>query len=102
MNTLLLAYAGASLPIILLSSARLNEDNLNRPSETLSQDLGPLSNLYRFFEEQINIANTEEIAVEVIRTLSGSIGLVAAVPVTTALAAILVGTKSRREPSEVR
>ncbi len=94
-NTLLLAYAGASLPIILLSSARLNEDNLNRPSETLSQDLGPLSNLYRFFEEQINIANTEEIAVEVIRTLSGSIGLVAAVPVTTALAAILVGTKSR-------
>lgn len=96
-NTLLLAYAGASLPIVLLSSARLNEDNLDRPSETLSEDLGPISNLYRFFEQQLNIANTEEIAVEVIRTLCGSIGLVAAVPATTALAAILVGTSAKRE-----
>ncbi len=100
-NTLLLAYAGASLPIVILSSARLNDDNLDRPSGTLSEDLGPVSNLYRFFEEQINIANTEEIAVEVIRTLCGSIGLVAAVPATTALAAILVGTSAKAEQETI-
>jgi hypothetical protein len=32
------------------------------------------------------------VAVEIVRTLCGSIGLVAAVPITTMLAAILVGT----------
>ena len=35
-------------------------------------------------------ANSESIAVEIVRTLCGSIGLVAAVPLTTALAATLV------------
>lgn len=59
-NTLLLAYLGASLPLaILLALAR--------------QPLGA-------------IASSEVIAVEIVRTLVGSIGLVAAVPVTTWLA----------------
>jgi uncharacterized membrane protein len=62
-NTLFLAYAGAALPLLLLFTLA-------------SQSIG-------------NIANGEVVAVEVTRALVGSIGLVAAVPVTTALAAWL-------------
>lgn len=65
-NTLLLAYAGASMPLLLLFAVS-------------NQSLG-------------TIANAELISVEIVRTLCGSIGLVAAVPITTALAAILLGT----------
>ncbi len=60
-NTLLLAYAGAGMPLMLLFV-------LSR------QSLG-------------TVANTEEVAIEIVRTLVGSIGLVVAVPLTTALAA---------------
>jgi uncharacterized membrane protein len=60
-NTLVLAYAGASLPMLLLFS-------LGRG------DYGSLVN-YSF------------VAEEVVRTLVGSLGLVAAVPLTTAIAA---------------
>jgi len=63
-NTLLLAYAGASLPLILLF-------------EVSQQSLA-------------TVANSELVAVEIARTLCGSIGLVAAVPLTTSLAAIVV------------
>ncbi|HEX2152417.1 MAG TPA: YibE/F family protein [Acidimicrobiia bacterium] len=62
-NTLLLAYAGAAMPLLLLF--------------TLS-DL-PIG----------IVANSEVVAVEIVRTLVGSIGLVAAVPFTTWLAARL-------------
>ncbi len=100
-NTLLLAYAGASLPLLMLSSAKLTNDQLDQPAPILSNDLGPLSTIYRFFEQQLNVANSEEIAVEVVRTLCGSIGLVAAVPATTILAAVLVGTSAKREAEEL-
>jgi uncharacterized membrane protein len=60
-NTLLLAYAGASLPLLVLFVLA-------------RQSLG-------------TIANSEIVAVEITRTLVGSIGLVAAVPLTTWLAA---------------
>jgi uncharacterized membrane protein len=60
-NTLALAYAGASMPVLLLL--------------ILSQ------------QSLVTVASGEVIATEVIRTLVGSIGLVAAVPVTTWLAA---------------
>jgi uncharacterized membrane protein len=59
-NTLVLAYAGSALPLLLLFSVA--ERGL---ADTLT---------------------TQVIATEVVRTLVGSIGLVAAVPVTTALA----------------
>jgi len=62
-NTLVLAYAGASLPLLLLFS---------------SAELG-----------LVETANLEVIAKEIVATLVGSIGLVAAVPVTTGLAALL-------------
>jgi uncharacterized membrane protein len=62
-NTLVLAYVGASLPVLLIfSSADLG----------LGEALG-----------------TELVAKEVVATLVGSIGLIAAVPLTTALAAAL-------------
>lgn len=64
-NTLALAYAGASMPVLLLL--------------VLSQ------------QSLTTVASGEVIATEIVRTLVGSIGLVAAVPVTTALAAWAVG-----------
>ncbi|MDP8959684.1 MAG: YibE/F family protein [Actinomycetota bacterium] len=60
-NTLVLAYAGASMPLLVLFVLT-------------GQSLG-------------TIANSELVATEILRTLVGSIGLVAAVPVTTWLAA---------------
>jgi uncharacterized membrane protein len=60
-NTLVLAYAGAALPLMLVF--------------TLSgRGLGDL-------------LTTQDVATEIVRTLVGSIGLVASVPITTALAA---------------
>lgn len=63
-NTLLLAYAGASMPLLLLFAV-------------LDQPL-------------LDVANGEVVAAEIVRTLLGSIGLVAAVPLTTWLAAVTV------------
>ena len=69
--TIAFAYAGAALPTLLLISV------YDRPvGQTLT---------------------SAEIAEEVVRTLVGSIGLVAAIPLTTALAALLVlGAGPRR------
>ena len=63
-NTLVLAYAGASLPLFLLFT---------------QADQGLL-----------DVVNGEAVAVEVVRTLAGSVGLVASVPLTTALAVLVV------------
>jgi len=46
-----------------------------------------------------DIVTTEEVATEIVRTLVGSIGLVASVPITTAVAATW-RTRSRPEPSD--
>ena len=64
-NTLVLAYAGASLPLLLF----------------FVQGDQPVGRLL----------TSELIAVEVVRMLVGSIGLVASVPITTALAAAVLG-----------
>ncbi|WP_420034562.1 YibE/F family protein [Streptomyces sp. cg28] len=63
-NTLVLAYAGAALPLLLLFSIAQSSVS--------------------------DVANSELVAEEIVRTLVGSIGLVASVPVTTALAALVV------------
>ena len=63
-NTLLLAYAGAAMPLLLFFVLA-------------GQSIG-------------TILNSEIVAVEVVRTLVGSIGLVAAVPITTWLSAAFV------------
>lgn len=62
-NTLVLAYVGAALPVLLLFS-------------TQDIDLG-------------TAVQREAVAEEVVATLVGSIGLIAAMPLTTALAAVL-------------
>jgi uncharacterized membrane protein len=66
-NTLVLAYLGASLPLIVLFAAGRQDPLL--------------------------IASGEVVAVEVVRAMVGSIGIVAAVPVTTAVAVMLVGRR---------
>jgi uncharacterized membrane protein len=71
-NTLVLAYAGASLPVLLIFS------------------LGDVS-----FGDALN---SEAVASEVVATLVGSIGLIAAVPLTTAAAAALA---VRLDPAEL-
>jgi uncharacterized membrane protein len=50
------------------------------------------------------VANAELVAQEIVRTLVGSIGLVASVPVTTALAALVVAADrpGEAEPGPVR
>lgn len=63
-NTLVMAYAGAALPVLLLASLS-------------GVDAG-------------SILGSQEIASEIVRTLAGSVGVVAAVPVTTLLAALVV------------
>ncbi|MFD5630658.1 YibE/F family protein [Streptomyces sp. NPDC127072] len=71
-NTLVLAYAGAALPLLLLFSIA-------------QSSVGA-------------VANSELVAEEIVRTLVGSIGLVAAVPVTTALAALVVSADRTGAP----
>jgi len=60
-NTLVLAYAGASLPLLLMF--------VDNPQPIMT------------------ILNNEMIAEEIVRTLIGSIGLILAVPITTYIAA---------------
>ena len=63
-NTLFLAYVGASLPLIVLFAAGRQDPLLT--------------------------ASSEVVAVEIVRAVVGSIGIVLAVPLTTAVAAALV------------
>lgn len=75
-NTLFLAYAGASLPLLILFA-------------TSGEPLG-------------SVATSEVVAVEIVRTLCGSIGLIAAVPLTTVLAALLArDDRAGAEPAQL-
>lgn len=69
-NTLILAYTGASLPLILSMMAY-------KP---------PL----------LKTMNADFLAVEIIRSLSGSIGLVLAIPITAAVAGLLMQDSGHR------
>ncbi|QTT74767.1 YibE/F family protein [Streptomyces mobaraensis NBRC 13819 = DSM 40847] len=70
-NTLVMAYAGASLPLLLLFSIA-------------DSGVG-------------TVATSEVVAEEIVRTLVGSIGLVLSVPVTTLLAALVVSADRHTE-----
>jgi uncharacterized membrane protein len=74
-NTLVLAYAGASMPLLILFI--LSEQSLG------------------------TVANSEALATEIVRTLVGSIGLVASVPITTWLA-VYLGESRLAEPRSSR
>jgi uncharacterized membrane protein len=69
-NTLVLAYAGASMPVLILFLLS------DQPATT--------------------VANGEIVATEIVRTLVGSIGLVASVPITTWLAVHVAPTGAGR------
>ncbi len=71
-NTLVLAYAGASLPLLVLIAAA-------------ARPLG-------------QVLTSQTIATEIVRSVVGTLGLIAAVPITTWLAASL----ARREPPRER
>lgn len=71
-NTLVLAYAGASLPLLLL---------------VVTNGLGVGDALTR-----------EQLAQEVVRSVVATIGLVAAVPITTGLAALVCGAARSPAP----
>jgi uncharacterized membrane protein len=74
-NTLVLAYVGAALPVLLIFSAA---------------DLSVS-----------DVVNLEIVAKEIVAMLVGSIGLIAAVPLTTGLAALLaVGEAPEQIPEE--
>lgn len=70
-NTLVLAYVGAAMPMLLLFQ------------------------LYP--EPWTQTLNREMIAEEIVRTLVGSLGLIAAVPITTLIASVL-RSRNRRSP----
>ncbi len=72
-NTLVLAYAGAALPLLVILASQ-------------SEGIGTL-------------VNREFLATEVVRTLAGSIGIVAAVPLTTAFAAFMASSGRSVAPS---
>lgn len=72
-NTLLLAYAGAALPLFILFT--IAETPLN------------------------HILNGQIVAEEIVRTLVGSIGLAASVPITTALAALVASRNDSEDGS---
>ncbi len=73
-NTLLLAYAGASLTLLLLIAAQ---------SVSMGQTL-----------------NRAFLAEEIVRTLVGSLGLIAATPITSAIAVWLAKRTATIEPEE--
>jgi uncharacterized membrane protein len=73
-NTLVMAYAGAALPVLLAFSIS---------GRSLWE-----------------ILTAQQVAQEIVRTLVGSIGLVAAIPVTTALAAFVASKEKAPEEPE--
>ncbi|MFB4264016.1 YibE/F family protein [Nonomuraea sp. GTA35] len=73
-NTIILAYAGASLPLLLLFSIG-------------EQPLG-------------EVMSTPVIAQEIVRSIVGTLGLIAAVPITTALAALTASRRLAEAPAD--
>jgi uncharacterized membrane protein len=69
-NTLFLAYVGASLPLLVLFAVAQQPPQM--------------------------VLNGEVVAVEIVRTMVGSLGIVAAVPLTTVIATWLAAPRKRR------
>jgi uncharacterized membrane protein len=70
-NTLILAYTGSSIPLLLLF---------------MGYDAG-----------LIEVMNLDIIATEVVRSLSGSIGLILTIPITAFIATVLIQNKSNKK-----
>jgi uncharacterized membrane protein len=72
--TIVFAYAGAALSVLLV--------------------------LFLYQRPLLDLLGTEEIAAEIVRTLASSIGLVLAVPITTAIATLTVSSRAHLEPHD--
>ncbi|MDR5659290.1 YibE/F family protein [Serpentinicella sp. ANB-PHB4] len=70
-NTLILAYAGSTIPLLLLFTA--------------------------YQESLMSIINMDLIATEIIRALAGSIGLVLCVPITAVLTGLLINKNKAKD-----
>lgn len=70
-NTLILAYTGASIPLLLLFTA--------------------------YETSIVKVMNLDIIATEIIRSLSGSIGLVLTIPITAFIASVLIKKQKLKE-----
>jgi len=75
-NTLFLAYAGVSIPLLILFTANQGT------SVTIEQML-----------------NNEMIATEIVRALAGSVGIILAVPISTFLAALILSGQNKSNQS---
>lgn len=73
-NTLFLAYAGASLPLLILF---ISPDN---PFTTVEQ-----------------ILNNEAVSTEIVRALSGSLGIILSVPISTLIASWVFVYKNKKK-----
>jgi uncharacterized membrane protein len=73
-NTLFLAYVGASLPLVALFVYT-----------------GQVAGM---------VINSEVVAIEIVRTLAGSLGILAAVPITTAIATFLLDRADPPRPDD--
>ena len=71
--TIVFAYAGAALPVLLL--------------------------LFLYERPVLDLLQTESMSEEIVRTLASAVGLVLAVPVTTAIAALTVGAAKTPAPA---
>lgn len=72
--TIVFAYAGAALPVLLL--------------------------LFLYERPVLDLLQTESLAEEIVRTLASAIGLVLAVPATTAIAALTIGGAAKSPAPE--
>ncbi len=73
-NTLILAYTGSSIPMLLLFMA--------------------------YDISMVEIMNLDIIATEAVRSLAGSIGLVLTIPITAAIGSILIMKQNKREKGD--
>lgn len=69
--TIVFAYAGAAMSILLL--------------------------LYLYNRPMLELLSEEEIASEIVRTLCSSIGMILAVPITTGIAALMIPPQNRKQ-----
>lgn len=75
-NTLILAYTGASLPILMIFTA--------------------------YNSSMIDVLNLDVIATEIIRAITGSIGIVLTIPITAVIAGIFFGRRHNNDKEGIQ
>jgi uncharacterized membrane protein len=74
-NTLILAYTGASLPILMIFTA--------------------------YNSTMTDVLNLDVIATEIIRAITGSIGIVLTIPITAVIAGIFLGRRHKNDQKDI-